>query len=85
LSIEKTIVQKHKDNFETLRRAFENGNVCIVDCIEKGSDEHVAVICAVEKIDNTYFVTPFARFFNGNPYDILTPPIDEANPFKRYP
>ena len=76
-----TIVQKHKKNFENLRRAFLNDDVALVDCIEKSTNEHVAVICAVvPENDTTHIIThiiPFARFFNGNPYDMLISPIDE--------
>ena len=70
-----TIVQKHKSNFDTLTRAFENDQVCIMDCVEKASGEHVAVICAVAKQGEEFALTPFARFFNGNPFELLIPPI----------
>jgi hypothetical protein len=73
----KTIVQEHEANFNTLRTAFVNDDVCLMDCIERSTGEHVAVICAVAKAGNeeTTF-TPFARFFNGNPYELLINPDD---------
>lgn len=74
-----TIVQGHKENFETLRRAFRAGDVCIMDCIEKSTGEHVAVICATVFDGKEYCMTPFARFFNGNPYEMLIPPMEDAN------
>ena len=70
------IVLQHKENFETLKRAFQSGDVCLMDCIEKASGEHVAVICAVQFVDGEYAMTPFARFFNGNPYELLLSPIE---------
>jgi hypothetical protein len=74
----KTIVQKHTENFETLRRAFRDNAVCIMDCIEKATGEHVAVICAATRNDNNEIeFTPFARFFNGNPFEMLIPPMQE--------
>jgi hypothetical protein len=74
---EKTIVQQHQANFETLTQAFKDGNVVLMDCIEKATGEHVAVICAVSKDPGTdeYAFTPFAKFFNGNPYEMLEPPV----------
>lgn len=69
-----TIVQDHAANFETLKAAFAAGDVCLMDCIENATGEHVAVICTVSMVEGEYQMTPFARFFNGNPYELLTPP-----------
>jgi hypothetical protein len=87
-----TIVQSHEVNFNTLLRAAKDGALCLVDCIEKSTGEHVAVICAIDKriaaatssvhsasTKEEYAFTPFARFFNGNPYELLIPPTDEEH------
>jgi len=79
----KTIVTDHKPNFETLRRAFASDDVALMDCIDKSTGEHVAVICAVVFDGSEYSFTPFARFFNGNPFEMLLPPTDPA--FDRAP
>ena len=71
-----TIVQEHKKNFETLRRAFADDAVCLMDCIEKSTGEHVAVICTVARVDGEFEFTPFARFFNGNPFEMLLSPME---------
>ena len=72
---EETIVLKHKKNFETLRRAFFSGDVCVMECQEIATGERVAVICCVQKAeDGTIETVPFAKFFNGNPYEMLCPP-----------
>lgn len=72
---EQTIVQQHKENFETLQRAFAEGAVCLMECEEVATGERVAVICAAQKMENGEVVfTPFARFYNGNPYEMLRPP-----------
>ena len=73
-----TIVQDHQDNFDTLNEAFKNGDVCLMDCIEKDTWEHVAVICAmtIDHKTKEYVMVPFARFFNGNPYEMLINPSD---------
>jgi hypothetical protein len=72
------IVLKHKDNFETLKSAFASGDVALMDCIEKSTGEHVAVICCMGWDDATkeYLITPFAKFFNGNPYELLSSPLE---------
>ena len=73
----KTIVQKQKANFDTLTRAFADGSVCLMDCILKSTGEHVAVICAMQPAENKEIeMVPFAMLFNGNPFDMLTSPIE---------
>jgi hypothetical protein len=72
-----TIVTGHKENFETLQRAIKAGQVCLMDCTEKATGEHVAVICAINMVGSEYEMVPMARFFNGNPYDELIPPMTE--------
>ena len=73
-----TIVQQHKPNFETLRQAFENGDVALLECQLKGTGESVAVITAVNREDEDFSFIPFAMFFNGNPYELLNPPNPEG-------
>lgn len=70
----KTIVQKHLKNFQTLQRVFADGNSCLMECTRKETGEKLAVICAVTYDGKEYQMTPFATFFNGNPYEILEPP-----------
>jgi hypothetical protein len=70
----KTIVQQHAGNFETLKKAFNAGHVCLMDCILKSTNEHVAVICAMGHENGEVTYTPFAMFLNGNPYEMLVPP-----------
>lgn len=72
----KTICNKHAANFETLKKAFSNGDVCLMDCIEKETNQHVAVICTCIWDGQEYKFTPFAKFFNGNPYELLSPPME---------
>ncbi len=80
----RTIVTDHQANFETLRRAFADGQVALMDCILLATGEHVAVIAAVGEDDSNpyagkqFVFTPFAMFFNGNPYELLLPPTDDS-------
>jgi hypothetical protein len=70
------IVLQHKGNFETLRRVFADGNACLMECTVKATNEKMAVICAVSFQEGKYVFTPFAAFFNGNPFEMLTPPME---------
>jgi hypothetical protein len=75
MSSQKTIVQDHAKNFETLLDAARNNKLLLLDCTLIATGEHVAVICAMNKGENEmYDLVPFAQFFNGNPYEILNPP-----------
>jgi hypothetical protein len=72
---EHRICLQHAGNFDTLKQAFANNEVVLLDCIEKSTNEHVAVICAISWDGAQYIFTPFAKFFNGNPYDMLITPM----------
>lgn len=70
----KTIVQQHATNFETLKRAFYEGNVALMECKVKATGEIVAALCATGRDGDDVTMTPFAVFMNGNPYEMLLPP-----------
>jgi hypothetical protein len=67
-------VLDHKQNFETLKRAFQHEDVALMECELVATGERVAVICAASPVGDEIEFTPFAMFFNGNPYDMLRPP-----------
>lgn len=65
----------HRQNFNTLQRAFLNGDVALMECQLSATGEEVAVICAASpQEDGTIQFTPFAMLFNNNPYEALNPP-----------
>lgn len=69
-----SIPQGHKSNFQTLQAAFDNNDVALMECTDKAG-KSVYVICATFKEeDGTVVFTPFAKLFDGNPYDELNPP-----------
>lgn len=70
------ISEYQKANFETLKCAFQRGDVALMECFDKQEGQTVAVICAVERGETVGFV-PFAKFFNDNPYEQLVPPGEE--------
>ena len=65
-----------KENFSTLQRAFNNGSVCLVECIDKKTKRGVPVICAVEMHGDEYVLRPFAKLFTCNPYEEVDPPTE---------
>lgn len=56
-------------NFETLKLAFENEDVCLLASRHKRTGKDHVLICAVARDENGLYVfTPFARLLDGNPY-----------------
>lgn len=65
----------HKANFETLKQAFDAGDVALMECEVATTGEVVAVICAANRNpDGEIEFVPFASMFNGDPYEMLNPP-----------
>ena len=73
------ITKGHKQNFNTLVKAVQAGDVALMECQLASTGEIVAVICAANRQPHgeTQFV-PFAMLFNGNPYEALNPPKAEG-------
>jgi hypothetical protein len=69
----------HAKNFETLRKAFAAGDVCLMETEIVATKERVAAICAVKRHENgDTEIIPFALMMNGNPYELLNPPKPEG-------
>jgi hypothetical protein len=65
----------HKQNFNTLRRAFLAGDAALMECQLAASGEPVAVICAANRLaDGGVEFVPFATMFAANPYTAVNPP-----------
>ncbi len=71
------IPQPYRDNFNTLNEAFTDGAACLLECRERVTGQTVYVICAVNRRGPDYEFIPFARLFDDNPYELLTPPGDQ--------
>jgi len=69
------IAQGYKDNFNTLLRAASNEDLCIMECIDKGTGKPVTVVCASYEEGDEIVMVPLAKMFDGNPYDELEPPL----------
>lgn len=74
------IPNHHRDNFTTLSRAFDDDAVCLLECREQATGKPAYVICAVLCDGENYDLTPIARLFDDNPYDLLTPPCESDEP-----
>ena len=72
------IPQPHRDNFNTLYQAFDDGAACLLECHERATGKSVYVICAVNRCGPAFELVPFARLFDGNPYELFSPPGDPA-------
>jgi len=70
------MIQKgYKSNFETLKRAAENGDLALVECADAVTGEPVITVCAMSYEGNgDISMAPIAKMFNGNPYEELLPP-----------
>lgn len=64
-----------KANFETLRAAFQHGDVALLECQLISTGEPSAVICAVNReAEESLAFVPIAQLFAGDPYTLLSPP-----------
>jgi hypothetical protein len=69
------ITDGYKQNFLTLSQAFEDGNVCLMECTDAATGKPVYTICAVNREPTGEMaMVPMARLFDGNPYEELMPP-----------
>lgn len=65
----------YKHNFEILRRAARNGDLAIVACTETATGQPAVLVCAMQPESNgDTTMVPLARMFDGNPYELFTPP-----------
>lgn len=65
--------QYQKANFKTLKRAFADGNVALMECTDSHGNT-IPVVCAVQRDGDDYIFVPLAKLFTSNPYDELNPP-----------
>lgn len=68
-----------KRNFETLCKAFKDGQVALLDVRRKSDGAKVAAVVSVVYNHKTrdYSFTPFAIMVEGNPFELFDPPSTE--------
>ena len=69
-----TIQEGYVKNFETLKRATNNGDLALMECTDKATGRPVITVCAVQFVEGEYEIVPLAKMFDGNPYEELDPP-----------
>lgn len=68
--------QPYRDNFNTLHRAFADGAAGLLGRTDRATGKPAFVICAVNRRDPDCEPVPAARLFDGDPYELPTPPKD---------
>lgn len=68
------ISKGHKANFETLKKAFKNKDVALMECTDAVTGKPVIAICAGNIVNGEYEFIPLAKMFDGNPFKELNPP-----------
>lgn len=66
------------ENFRTLQRAMENGDIGLLEVTDKKTGEVMDAIVTIHTEDGMVHMTPFAVMFRENPFDRLLAP--EAEP-----
>jgi len=52
----------------------------LVECVDAATGEPRYVICAVDRDDGDYVLTPFGHLAPGNPYEAYVPPAGSSGP-----
>jgi hypothetical protein len=68
------IAQGYKTNFAELIRAIKNDQAVLMECNDASTGQPVIVIAAISIECDEYVTVPFAKMFDGNPYEELLPP-----------
>ena len=68
------INKAHQHNFETLLRAADNGDLCLLECTDWATGKPVMAVCAVQQDDDELMFVPIAKLFDGDPYKEIAPP-----------
>jgi Family of unknown function (DUF6117) len=70
-----------KTNFNSLERAFRNGDIALLECRNRSNGEPAYAICAINLRRQTdsepeIEMVPFGLMFNDVPYEMLIPASD---------
>jgi hypothetical protein len=68
-----------RQNFDTIQRACEAGDLALVECADAVTGAYVAVVCAMQHDGDEIEIVPLARMFDGNPYEALISPVEAAS------
>jgi hypothetical protein len=70
-----------KNNFNTLEKAFRNGDIALLECLNGANGEPAYAICAVNVIrqansEPEIEMVPLGLMFSSDPYETLIPASD---------
>jgi hypothetical protein len=70
-----------KTNFNTLEKAFMNGDIALLECRDRSNGEPTYAICAINlnqlaDREPEMELVPMGLMFNGDPYEMLIPATD---------
>ena len=72
----KTLSRANKANFEVLQRAFNQGDVALVQLLRVSDGKVVAGLCATQHEPNgDTTLIPLATLVEGNPFELFRPPL----------
>lgn len=66
----------HKANFETLQRAHDNGDLALVECLDRSTGRKAAVICCIEWDGDEVEMKPVAVMCAGDQYERYASPLE---------
>lgn len=69
-----SIPEHARENFQTLLRAAQDGNLALMECADAATGAVRYVICAVGRDNDDYVFTPFGHLAETNPYEAYRPP-----------
>lgn len=65
----------YRRNFQTMLLAAKYHDLALVSCVDKATQKPVMAVCAMQRNeDGTITPMPFARMFDGNPFELLEDP-----------
>lgn len=78
MSEKNTFLDSYKPLYETLKEAFEAGDVAMLACFDHTTQQPIAVLAAVNRPvteDGTYDFLPLARVLLPEDVEHITPPM----------
>lgn len=69
------LLKGYKDNFETIKKANNDGQLALVSAIRKADQKPVALVCAMSDEGNGMVMPiPLAVMVEGNPFELFEDP-----------
>jgi hypothetical protein len=65
-------------NFETLKKAHDDGNLALVSSIRKADQKPVALVCAMSRDGGSVSIIPLAVMIEGDPFRLFENPTSKV-------